>query len=87
MGEPEELIEHLVRSSRLGRDEARRVVDEVCAFYAEHLDAYVARRHGELQTEGLKNPAIFARLQAELGQRRFAAPALSERQLRRLIYG
>ena len=83
----EELLDHLTRVSRLNREEARRVVEEVSAFHAETLEAFVARRHGELQAEGLKNPAIFDRLQHEVGERRFAAAPPSARQLRRLIYG
>jgi hypothetical protein len=40
-----------------------------------------------LQREGLPNSEIFLRLAAELERWRFRAPAYSERQLRRLIYG
>jgi hypothetical protein len=40
-----------------------------------------------LQGEGLSNSEIFARLSAELARWRFRAPAYSERQLRRMIYG
>ena len=60
--ELQDLIEHLVRSTRLETDEARRVVDEVLAYLSEHPAEYVARRHGELRREGLANAAIFERL-------------------------
>jgi hypothetical protein len=33
-----------------------------------------------------KNDEIWPLIAAELGQRRFAAPPMSERQLRRLVY-
>ena len=45
------------------------------------------RRHAELKTHGVRNPEIFARLAEELAHRVVAAPALSERQLRRIVYG
>jgi hypothetical protein len=47
----------------------------------------VRRRHLAMQGEGLSNPEIFARLQAELAQWRFRTPELTERQIRRIIYG
>ena len=34
-----------------------------------------------------KNEEIWPLVEAELRQRRFAAPGLSERQLRRIVYG
>ena len=83
----QDLIDHLTRSTRLDATEAGRVVDEVIAFLSECPAEYVARRHGELRREGLANAAIFERLGAELERRRFAAGPLSERQIRRLVYG
>ena len=81
------LVEHLERTTRLSRAEAERVVAEVLDYFSESLEAFVTRRHAELQGEELRNPEIFARLLAEARQRRFAAPTLSERQLRRMVYG
>lgn len=81
------LIEHLERTTRLNRAEAERVVAEVLDYFSESLEGFVTRRHAELQNEELRNPEIFARLLAETRQRRFAAPSLSERQLRRMVYG
>jgi hypothetical protein len=82
-----DLLEHLERTTRLTRAEAERVVAEVLAYFAEPMEAFVARRHAELQSEELKNAEIFARIMAELRGRRFAAPELSERQIRRMVYG
>jgi hypothetical protein len=86
-GDPADLIAHLARVTRLDRAEAEKVVAETLAFFAESVDEFVARRHAELQGDELKNDAIFARIQDELAARRFAAPALTARQIRRLIYG
>jgi hypothetical protein len=83
----EDLVQYLVRSSRLSRQEAVRVIDEVLAFMDERAEEFVCRRHRELQGEGLGNDQIFERIARELPWRRFRAPALTERQIRRLIYG
>ena len=80
------LVDHLVAGTGLTPMEAQRVVEDVLAFYSEPLEEYVRRRHAELKTYGAKNDEIFARIAAELGERVVAAPPLSERQLRRIIY-
>ncbi len=82
-----ELLDHLEQTSRLPRAEAARLVREVLAYFDETAEAFVARRHAELQAQHWKNPEIFERIAKELETRRFAAPALSQRQLRRLVYG
>ena len=52
---------------------------------------WTARRatpiHAHLKTIGARNVEIFARLREELRDRVVAAPDLTERQLRRIIYG
>jgi hypothetical protein len=83
----DDLIDHLTRTTRLSRGEAERVVAEVLAYFSESADDFVLRRHGELQAEDQRNDAIFERLAEEVRERRFAAPPLSPRQMRRLIYG
>ncbi|MGH7789988.1 MAG: hypothetical protein ACRERC_24180 [Candidatus Binatia bacterium] len=87
IGGLEALLQHLEQTTRLSGAEAARVVAEVLDYFAEPLEGFVARRHAELRDEELKNPEIFARIASEVQQRRFAAPALSERQIRRMIYG
>ena len=82
-----ELLAHLGRVSRLSDGEIAKIVGETLDYFAESVEQFVARRHAELQADELKNDAIFARIQAELRARRFAAPVLSERQIRRLVYG
>ena len=84
---PADLLDYLVGTRGLPRSEARRIVEEVVSFYAETAEAFVTRRHRELQAEGLRNRAIYARIAAELEGRRFRAPGLSERQIRRIVYG
>ena len=87
LGELEDLIAYLVRSSRLSVPEATRLVNEVLGFLAETPEAFIRRRHLALQSQGLANDAIFTRLVAELKRLRFRAPPLTARQIRRIIYG
>lgn len=81
------LVAHVVRTTGLSPADAARVVDDVVGFHAETVEDYVRRRHAHLQTYGAKNPEIFTRISAELADRVVAAPELSERQLRRIVYG
>ncbi|MCD4533198.1 hypothetical protein LRP67_03775 [Nocardioides sp. cx-169] len=80
------LVDHVVASTGLAPAEAIRVIEDVLAFQAEPVEDFVRRRHRELKTYGAKNPEIFARIAAELRDHVVAAPHLTERQLRRLIY-
>ncbi|MBB3045699.1 MULTISPECIES: hypothetical protein [Nocardioides] len=82
-----DLVARIVASTGLSPAEAARVVEDVVAFHAEPVEEYVRRRHAQLKTYGRKNPEIFARIAEELADRVVAAPALSERQLRRIVYG
>ena len=84
---PADLLDHLVRTRGLPRPEARRIVEEVVSFYGETIEAFVTRRHRELQAEGLRNHMIYTRIAEELEGWRFQAPQLSERQIRRIVYG
>jgi hypothetical protein len=90
MSEPtefEDLVIYLARTTRLSPAEAFRLVGEVLSFLDERPEEFVCRRHRALQGGGLSNSEIFARLTAELEGWRFRAPAYSERQIRRMIYG
>lgn len=82
-----DLVAHLGRVSRLGGGEIEKIVRETLDYFGESVEEFVTRRHAELKADELRNEAIFARIQAELRARRFAAPALTERQIRRLVYG
>jgi hypothetical protein len=83
----EDLVGYLVRAGRLSRPEVERLIDEVLAYLDELPEEFVCRRHRALQSEGLSNGEIFQRIAAELAGRRFRAPAYTERQIRRMIYG
>jgi hypothetical protein len=81
------LVDRIAASTGLSAADAARVVEDVVAFHAEPVEQYVRRRHADLKTYGAKNQDIFARIAEELAHRVVAAPELSERQLRRIVYG
>ncbi len=87
LDELHELVSYLTRTSRLTFAEATRVVNEIVSFMDETPEDFIRRRHRALQNEGLPNAEIYSRLAAELQQWRFRASVLSERQIRRIIYG
>ena len=82
-----ELVGHLARTTGLPAGVAARLVEEVVAYFGETTEAFVRRRHRELQAAGGTNAEIFGRIAAELAGRPVAPPTLSERQLRRIVYG
>ena len=82
-----ELIDRVSGSAGLTPAEAARVVADVLAWYREPAEDYVRRRHAHFQLYGKRNAEIFALIAAELADRVVAAPPLSERQLRRIVYG
>lgn len=81
-----DLVDHIARSTGLSATEAARVIDDVTAYYREPVEEFVRRRHRDLQGRGAKNAEIFDTLSDELRSRLVAAPDLTERQLRRLVY-
>ena len=83
---PQDLARYLAASTGLPQSTAIRVIADVTTYFSETIEEVVCRRHAELQRAQRKNEEIWPLIAAELGQRRFAAPALSERQLRRIVY-
>lgn len=82
------LIDHLCANSRLQADEAQKLVAEVVAYFDETPEQFVRRRHRELRREtGSSNERIFTQITDEMPRQAFAAPRLSQRQIRRIIYG
>ncbi|MFC4005007.1 hypothetical protein ACFS2C_27645 [Prauserella oleivorans] len=84
---PAELVRHVAGSTGLPDGTAARVIADVIAFFGETIEEFVRRRHRELKGRGMKNAQIWAVLTTELAFRPFAAGPLTERQLRRIVYG
>jgi hypothetical protein len=82
-----DLVRHVCATTGLPPGAAARVVADVLTYLDEDVETFVRRRHAELRRRGLVNMQIWTRLAHETGVRRFAAPVLSERQLRRIVYG
>ena len=82
-----DLVDRVAGSTGLTPAEAARVVEDVLAWHRETVEEYVRRRHAHHRLYGKHNPEIFALIADELASRLVAAPTLSERQLRRIIYG
>ncbi len=82
-----EIVDRIAASAGLGEGEAARVVDDVLAWYREPVEDYVRRRHAHFQLHGVRNPEAFRLIAGELRERLVDPPELSERQLRRIIYG
>jgi len=81
-------FQHYILSMyRISQDEFSRLLEDIMEFFNLTLDDYVRLRHLQLQNQGVKNQEIYSRISQELGQRRFKAPELSERQIRRIVYG
>lgn len=84
---PQDLARYLAASTGLPQSTAMRVIADVTTYFSETTEEFVRRRHAELQRGQRTNDEIWPVIAAELSQRRFAAPGLSQRQLRRLVYG
>jgi len=84
---PQDLVRYLAASTGLPPPTAVRVIADVTTYFNETIEEFIRRRHAELQQRQRTNDEIWPLIAAELEQRRFAAPRLSERQLRRVVYG
>ena len=83
----EDLVRRVADSTGLPEATATRVVADITAYYSETVEAYVRRRHAELKAVNCRNDEIWPLIAAELRTRRFEAPEVTERQLRRIVYG
>jgi len=82
-----ELASQLATKYGLETSLAHRIVEDIQIAYADTVEEWVRSRHIRLQRQSLTNEAIYRCIAAELETRRFSAPSLSIRQIRRLIYG
>lgn len=83
----EDLVRQVSRSTGLPANVAARVIDDVLAYFDETVEAFVRRRHRELQRRGHTNDRIFEQICGELAEHRVRPGELTTRQLRRLVYG
>ena len=84
---PQDLVRHVARSTGLDEATASRVVADVMAYFGQTVEEYVIQRHENLKSRNRKNDDIWPLIMNELKARRFKADELTERQLRRMVYG
>jgi hypothetical protein len=84
---PHDLIRHVAASTGLDEATATRVVADVVAYFGQTVEDFVRQRHAELKDMNKRNDDIWPRLAAEVSGRRFLVNDLTERQLRRIVYG
>jgi len=78
---------YLLRNVDVSERDLDKLIAELRSHWGETPAEFVRRRHRELQRQGARNPAIYEQVAAEIQGRRFSASPLTERQIRRLIYG
>ncbi|MPZ00370.1 MAG: hypothetical protein GEU97_20790 [Actinophytocola sp.] len=84
---PQDLVRHVAGTTGLPENVAARVIVDVIAYYAESREEYVRRRHAELRSRGRKNVEAWTQIATELARRPVGAGEVTERQLRRIVYG
>jgi hypothetical protein len=84
---PQDLVRHVMASTGLDEATAARVVADVVAYFSQTVEDFVRQRHAELKDLNKRNDDIWPRLAAEVNDRRFGVRDLTERQLRRIVYG
>ncbi len=83
----QEFTSYILDSFQLTEQEFDRLMDEFLAFFELEVEEFIRQRHLQLKKEGLKNEAIYEQINQELDSRRFKSADLSQRQIRRIIYG
>lgn len=82
-----DLVRHVAASTGLPAPVAERVVADVVAYFSETTEEFVRRRHRELQAREKRNAEIWTEIGGELATRAVAPGPVSERRLRRIVYG
>ena len=83
----EDLLLHLRAVTGMSESLLSKILEETRAWYAKDLRTWIRDRHRELQRQGLRNREIYPKLQAEMRGILVQPAPLTERQIRRMIYG
>lgn len=78
---------YLLSSYQILEKDLYRLIDDLTGTFNDSVEMFVQKRHFSLQKEGKRNKEIYTILQDEVKSQRFIAPELSQRQIRRMIYG
>lgn len=79
--------EYLRQQYDLTSPTVERLLSDLLEFLSQTPEDWVRQRHQELQDRGWPNSLIYRQILEDLPSHRFSSPALSERQIRRIIYG
>jgi hypothetical protein len=82
-----EFKRHVVETYDISETTFDRFIEDALAYFGMTLEEYVRGRHLELQRAGMKNVEIYRLILEEAADMRFAVKGLTERRVRRLIYG
>ena len=82
-----DLLAHLQAVTGLEPAVLRKILGEMIDWFDEDLSTWIHRRHQELRRQGLSNREIYPLLLEEARRMLVRPNSLSERQIRRLIYG
>lgn len=82
-----ELVMHVARTTGLNEADAERVIGDVLAYHSVSIGDLVRQRHKQLRLRGVRNNQAFVSIEAELPECVVGAPHLTQRQIRRVIYG
>ncbi len=85
--EKEAFKSYITATNALDENDFDRLLEDLNHYFDIDVKEFVRIRHLELKTGGLKNNQIYHQLAQEIKARRFKSEALSERQIRRIIYG
>lgn len=83
----EQFKNHLLSSYPIDESLLNHLIEDLGDYFSKDAKDFISLRHQQLHKEGLRNNEIYTRIHRELKERRFAAPELSIRQIRRIIYG
>lgn len=83
----EQFKNYLLSSYPVDESLLSHLVEDLGDYFSTEVKDFISQSHQELQKEGLKNDEIYLQIHKQLKERRFAAPELSLRQIRRIIYG
>ncbi len=64
-----------------------KVLEETRAWYSKDFPAWIRNRHRELQRQGMRNADIYPQLCEEAKRILVRPESITERQIRRVIYG
>lgn len=78
---------YITTTYALNDNDFDRLMEDFNYYYVQELKAFIRIRHQELKLNGLKNNQIYHALKLEIEERRFKSETLSERRIRRIIYG